>query len=104
MITWAREHTPSIGRLETENFIDYWRSASGANARKLDWVAAWRNWMRKSEQQSGGTVKSREQRERDALFDRAYDRATQKEVDHESDRGSDVGQVRRRALPPAEDG
>jgi len=27
-------------------FVDYWRSASGARARKLDWDATWRNWCR----------------------------------------------------------
>ena len=27
-------------------FTDYWRAASGANARKLDWEATWRNWCR----------------------------------------------------------
>lgn len=27
-------------------FVDYWKSASGAKARKLDWDATWRNWCR----------------------------------------------------------
>ncbi len=27
-------------------FCDYWRAASGAKARKHDWVATWRNWCR----------------------------------------------------------
>lgn len=27
-------------------FTDYWRSKSGANARKVDWEATWRNWCR----------------------------------------------------------
>jgi hypothetical protein len=27
-------------------FTDYWRAASGQNARKRDWDAAWRNWCR----------------------------------------------------------
>lgn len=27
-------------------FVDYWRAASGAKARKHDWDAAWRNWCR----------------------------------------------------------
>lgn len=33
---------------EFSKFTDYWRSASGANARKHDWDAAWRNWCRKA--------------------------------------------------------
>jgi hypothetical protein len=27
-------------------FCDYWRSASGQKARKIDWEATWRNWCR----------------------------------------------------------
>lgn len=27
-------------------FTDYWRAASGAKARKVDWDATWRNWCR----------------------------------------------------------
>jgi hypothetical protein len=27
-------------------FCDHWRAASGANSRKRDWEAAWRNWCR----------------------------------------------------------
>lgn len=47
MRRWAQEHVGQLaGRGETENFIDYWRSATGRNATKLDWVAAWRLWMR----------------------------------------------------------
>jgi hypothetical protein len=33
---------------EFSKFADYWRSASGANARKHDWDATWRNWCRKA--------------------------------------------------------
>lgn len=47
MRKWAQEHVPQLaGKRETEKFIDHWRSASGQNAVKRDWVAAWRNWMR----------------------------------------------------------
>jgi hypothetical protein len=34
---------------EFAKFTDHWRAASGANARKHDWDAAWRNWCRKSQ-------------------------------------------------------
>lgn len=30
------------------SFIDYWTSATGAKANKLDWSATWRNWVRNS--------------------------------------------------------
>lgn len=33
---------------EFAKFTDHWRAASGANARKHDWDAAWRNWCRKA--------------------------------------------------------
>lgn len=33
---------------EFAKFRDHWRAASGANARKHDWDAAWRNWCRKA--------------------------------------------------------
>ena len=50
MVSWARANVPHVdGRRQTEMFVDHWRSASGANARKRDWEAAWRNWMRKAD-------------------------------------------------------
>lgn len=49
MVAWARANVPHVdGRLQTDMFIDHFRAASGANASKQDWVAAWRNWMRKA--------------------------------------------------------
>lgn len=50
MVAWAHENAPHVdGRRETENFVDYWRASATANARKLDWIAAWRTWMRKAD-------------------------------------------------------
>jgi hypothetical protein len=55
MVAWAKANVPHVdGRVETEKFRDHWVAASGANARKLDWVAAWRNWMRNADQRSPG--------------------------------------------------
>jgi hypothetical protein len=34
---------------ELARFRDHWRAAGGANARKHDWDAAWRNWLRKAD-------------------------------------------------------
>jgi hypothetical protein len=34
------------GRTEHEKFCDYWRAEAGARAKKLDWAACWRRWMR----------------------------------------------------------
>lgn len=51
MLRWAWAEERMEGdrcRRETANFIDHWQSSSGANARKRDWLAAWRKWMRKA--------------------------------------------------------
>jgi len=34
--------------LEAEAFVDYWQAADGRNARKRDWRAAFRTWVRRS--------------------------------------------------------
>lgn len=49
MIAWARANTPLVGAKETEAFIDYWRAKPGAAGRKVDWIATWRNWMRRAQ-------------------------------------------------------
>lgn len=49
LLAWAKEHTPGVDvRRETEKFRDH----EFAQPRK-DWIAAWRNWMRKAEEISG---------------------------------------------------
>ena len=35
-------------RIEHATFCDYWWAKAGADARKLDWPATWRNWMRRA--------------------------------------------------------
>lgn len=48
MRQWADEKVPDLDiDFHTEMFCDYWRSR-GRDATKLDWVAAWRNWLRKT--------------------------------------------------------
>lgn len=54
MREWASAEAPHVDlRSETAKFCDHWRSSSGANARKLDWVAAWRNWIRRAGERNG---------------------------------------------------
>lgn len=44
MLTWASENVPEIDVIrETENFRDHEFASP-----KTDWLAAWRNWMRRS--------------------------------------------------------
>lgn len=39
-------------RLEHAKFIDYWHGKAGKDARKVDWNATWRNWMRRAAEQA----------------------------------------------------
>jgi hypothetical protein len=49
MVIWARENAPDVnGSYETAKFVDYWRAKSGRDGTKQDWVATWRNWIRKA--------------------------------------------------------
>jgi hypothetical protein len=49
MRTWAAEKVPGLDiDTTTEIFIDWWRGKGGTH---VDWVAAWRTWMRKDWQQ-----------------------------------------------------
>lgn len=87
MVTWARENAPGIdGRYETAKFVDYWRSKSGKDATKTDWVATWRNWIRKASERAGPTPTGRpasttDQRVADAL---ALGRQMQAEADRKA--------------------
>lgn len=50
MREWGVSDAPAVNlKTETENFVDYWRGAGGT---KLDWIATWRNWMRKAQKDS----------------------------------------------------
>lgn len=41
------------------NFCDYWQAASGRNARKLDWDAAWRVWCRNQADRPNSATRGR---------------------------------------------
>jgi hypothetical protein len=46
MITWGKQKAPLVnGTRETEKFVNYWKSKTGKDATKKDWVRTWRNWM-----------------------------------------------------------
>lgn len=47
-VEWAASEglTHSHAMSEAERFKDYWIAESGAKARKMDWQATWRNWVR----------------------------------------------------------
>lgn len=67
MRQWAVGEAPSVDvDASTKKFVDYWRAVPGAKGVKIDWIATWRNWVRKQQDfvvrdaaKSGGPVKPR---------------------------------------------
>ncbi len=56
MKRWAKTEAPDVVvALEHANFADYWRAKPGKDGVKLDWLATWRRWMRKAQQDTAGT-------------------------------------------------
>ncbi len=54
MRAWAKAETPDVVvALETSQFVDHWKAKSGKDGAKLDWIAAWRTWMRNAQKWSG---------------------------------------------------
>jgi len=57
---WALQERPdlSVGDVQREAacFADYWRAKAGTDARKTDWEATWRNWIRRVNQQNRRTL------------------------------------------------
>lgn len=55
MRAWAREKglRCDLDR-ETEKFINYWTAKAGRDATKTDWMATWRNWVLKADEDAGG--------------------------------------------------
>lgn len=48
MALWAAENYPGFDwAAESQVFLDYWRARPGKDGMKLDWVATWRNWIRR---------------------------------------------------------
>jgi len=41
--SWTRQHCEKVSR----SFADYWHAKGGADARKADWQATWRLWVRR---------------------------------------------------------
>lgn len=57
MLSWASENGLTVDPIqETAKFVDYWTAESGSRAAKSDWVAAWRNWMRRAQQYRPATA------------------------------------------------
>lgn len=54
---WALQEFPVLAdaevRAQAATFADYWHAKAGKDARKLDWEAVWRNWIRRHMEQRG---------------------------------------------------
>ena len=49
-IAFAKSARPDLDwKAEAEKFGDYWHGLAGAAARKVDWTATWRNWIRRAQ-------------------------------------------------------
>jgi hypothetical protein len=49
LVAYAEKELPNVDTAKlAESFTDYWQAAAGAKARKLDWDATWRTWVRRS--------------------------------------------------------
>jgi hypothetical protein len=62
---WARNERPDIDPVKTwAIFSDYWKAQPDSKGRKLDWLATWRNWIRRENGGNGyaGNRQLREQR------------------------------------------
>lgn len=52
VVAQMRSDHPHIDlRAEHAKFVDYWHAKAGQNARKVDWTATWRNWIRRAAEQ-----------------------------------------------------
>ena len=56
---WALREFPVLTdpevRVQADTFADYWHAKAGKDARRLDWEAVWRNWIRRHMEQRGRT-------------------------------------------------
>ena len=52
---WAKSERSDIDvEMEAESFKDYWSSKGGKEACKTDWLATWRNWVRRANAAKAG--------------------------------------------------
>lgn len=71
----------SGARAELEKFTDFWRAKAGADGRKLDWNATWRNWVRRAAERSPAQARASPRSGR--FSDDPYVNALAEAVDHD---------------------
>lgn len=57
MKAWAAAEAPHCNRRDHDEFCDYWRALPGQRGTKLDWVATWRNAMRRASDRRGSGIR-----------------------------------------------
>jgi uncharacterized protein YdaU (DUF1376 family) len=59
-LDWCRETWPDVStshwRKVADTFRDYWLGRPGAEGRKSDWLATWRNWCRREMERKGNAA------------------------------------------------
>lgn len=84
-LRWAQDARPDLNlKVEVESFRDYWTAKPGKDGRKLDWVATFRNWIRRAKQ---GTARSGRQQ---GIEDNNDAIARQWAAQHGNDSGDDA--------------
>jgi hypothetical protein len=92
-IEWAKGSlslAPDDVRREAEAFKDHWKAAAGSTAVKLDWDAAFRNWLRRAKPGggNGGGFKSAKERHKDQVWAEIEARWARSEAEHDDEQES----------------
>lgn len=70
---WAMSERPDLDREAVRriaaSFADHWHAKAGADARKVDWEATWRNWVRREKRMSAKPPDAREARRSASVSD-----------------------------------
>jgi len=69
---WALDHgLPQIViEKEAEAFVEYWANGNGRGRRMKNWMATWRNWVRKNRHYTPEAVAHEREARLDAMTDR----------------------------------
>jgi hypothetical protein len=61
---WAQQERPDLDPEVTAcRFADFWRGKAGKDARKVDWQATWRNWVRNERRAAPAAAESFRERD-----------------------------------------
>lgn len=66
---------PEIALAERAKFLDFWRAKAGVDARKRNWPATWRNWVRRTLERAPGPRARGSPTRRETFADFLNDRA-----------------------------